>query len=513
MRIRRVVLSGIIAVGIIYMGCSWLTGRFIADNIDHTFYQLNHFLNKHQKFIKLESRYDNYRAGIFSTTLNVTIKITPLDSFHKKSILPSYPLLIKDKIVIYHGPLPWTEIKAFQFKPKIATITYQISKKLAPKLWALADFRSFLSAKINLYYNKNIQLLVKTLPINKINFADRALYNISNGKIALNIEQNFSKFEMDMHLNCLKIRDPKLNLNLSKLNINAHSLPNQNHQLSYQLSSSLGEGTIRLEGAYHNKESIKLHNLDYQARVNNYYENGFYNSNSLSIDNLFLNDKNIHIKDINVSNQNHSKNNSTVFGLVNYRVGKLLIGNQNFGYGNAEFHYHNLPVNSLNLLANYFVDKQNNIPAKDPIELSLNKLHWQNAQGTIDATLSAVLHGGIFNQYNVFSNLSVENIDKLDFSLKIPFNTLTYFLAQVFNLQSPFLNKNSLEDAYQHALLLTTLLKKSPALQVITPTQTAKGCPGIYSDLHYDVTKSKAKINDRILPSQYFFSIIKVLKS
>lgn len=508
MKRRTIAVFIAIALTVIYISLSWLTGKLIAYDIDNKIYQIDEFLNNHQKFIKFQSSYSDYRAGIFSTTLNLKVKVTPFSYFTHKITEDNQTILFNEKVTIYHGPFPWSEIKALRFFPKMAGIFYQMSKKRSPKLWAMANCQPYLSAKMSITYNQDVVLYLTSLPINKINLTETAIYNVSGGSLVLNTNKNFSKFDMSMNFDHLKIKDDKLNIHLSDLNVRGTSLPIKGNNLSYELSSSLSFASINRSDLRHNKESIKFNNINYHTVLNNNFNNGFSNTNKLNIDVIYLHDKhkNILIDDIKIVNENKSNNNSSVFGLVDYRVGKVLIGNQNFGFGCARISYENLPVSSLNLLANYFVEKKALPKQCEGIKLSLDKLYWRNAHGFMEMTLTALLKDITFDGTHSFAGIDKNNVDHIDFSLKIPFNTLTYFLAQTANTGSDEITSKHIHDAHKSTLLLSMLLKKSPSLQIILPQQSKQEKePGIYANFHYNSNKEDAFINDEPVPISLFF--------
>jgi uncharacterized protein YdgA (DUF945 family) len=506
MRRLNLIISIIAILAVIYTALSWYTGNVIANNIDSKIIDIEYNINRHQKLLKFYTSYSDYHQGIFSTTfyLKITAKNALLDDTDPN-------VIFNEQITVYHGPFPWSELKEFNFNPQIASAVYVMTEKNSPKLWQIANYQPFLNAKLTIRYDKSMQFVINTLPVDHINLSDKTLYKISAGHLIVNSDSTFNEFNLTSGLENLKIKDKKLDINLNDFQLELLPSSDQSTNTTYQLTSSIKQLLIDRSLSQQYKRGIELNGISFNSTFEKLAQVGFNFNNILNINKIQLNNylDNIAITDISITNQNKSNDELTLFGNIDSTIGNITLGKQDLGFSGAGISYENLSITANDSIPDN--NMQTSKAEQTYTKLTINKYFWQNAHGVINMNSSMLLNHIDLSKIFFLSDLQQNNIVSLDFSLNIPFAPLIYQFAQIQHPEKNTLSKSDLQYAYQSIMLLSALLQNASPIELIYDATPIKQ-PGIYSTLHYDSINKQATINGKKVKPSQFFSKLKLIQ-
>lgn len=149
MKKSLVAVSVIVALGVVWTGAAWLTGKQLEKHIETAIAQANEQLKASNPQAGLVLGYDNYQRHIFNSTLQIIVKP---DGSAKSSWLNPDQRIVLDEDVS-HGPFPLAQIKTFNLIPSMASVHTQLVKNETTKtLFDMAKGASFVDINTRVGY-------------------------------------------------------------------------------------------------------------------------------------------------------------------------------------------------------------------------------------------------------------------------------------------------------------------------------------------------------------------------
>ncbi|RKS87504.1 uncharacterized protein DUF945 [Orbus hercynius] len=439
--------KGMIALAIIiiliigYIVASWYTGNMIQNQFERKITQLQEKINQNPYLLNVEFQYDDYKKGIFST------------SFHIKVNNPkTHHTLVDDVVIIYHGPLPWSELKAGRFLPKMAAVFYRTSQDGNEKLWQASGDQPFMTLNASIDYYDNINILVANQPINYTDDKGRH-WQTSQNNLVVSIDKQFDNMSLNGSIGQLIMENSSAAI--QRISVN----------------------NLSLSGKYIT-ESDQTHNLDQQFRLDELSLLSRLNNdeNKLSFNKLVLTFENTQIND-------------TLSGKLLTSVDSLSFDQQNLGKGQMLIGY-TFDKNDL--------DKQNMLA-------SLDKFSWHTQQGELNANFAIQIKEVSLKSYK---QLTQDDIVLATSQVNFPLKPLSYLYAQLMNPKQNEPTQNDIDSASQFITVFSQLfLSNSPLIDVNVNSENSDE-NGLFIDLYYSKEKQEARLKGKALTISQFWQAI-----
>lgn len=127
---KSLVAAGIIiALGVVWTGGAWYTGKQLENRIADMVQQANTQLQSSAPQAGVELAYQNYQRGLFSSHLQLVVK--PIAGKATGWLDAGQSLLFDE--VVDHGPFPLTSLKNFNLAPSMASVTTTLVNNDASK--------------------------------------------------------------------------------------------------------------------------------------------------------------------------------------------------------------------------------------------------------------------------------------------------------------------------------------------------------------------------------------------
>lgn len=173
MKKANVALGVVIALGVVWTGASWFTGKQVESNIDQLIDQANQLIAKNYPGSHLQLSKQNYQRHIFSSELQLVWQGS--SDATADSLLPPGKSVILNE-TIDHGPFPLSQLKQFNLLPAAASVHSELVNNDTLKgLFDLSDGQSPVTADTRLGYGKSTATRLNIRPLH---------YSDDTGKVA-----------------------------------------------------------------------------------------------------------------------------------------------------------------------------------------------------------------------------------------------------------------------------------------------------------------------------------------
>ncbi|MDU2480791.1 MAG: YdgA family protein [Klebsiella sp.] len=285
---KSLVAAGIIvALGVVWTGGAWYTGKQLEGRIADMVQQANAQLRSSAPESGLELSYQNYQRGLFSSHLQLVVK--PIAG-QANSWLATGQSVVLDEVVD-HGPFPLASLKTFNLAPAMASVhTTLVKNDASQALFEIAKGNTPFTVDTRIAYSGDSQSAIVLNADEKVTFsggqfqldADRDGKNISlkgqagSGQIdALNeynqkVQLRFVNLTTDGATELAsfneRIGQQKMTLDKLAISVEGNSTLTQdgkgvNSQVNYTVNSLKLQGQDMGSG----KLTLKVDNVDGQA--------------------------------------------------------------------------------------------------------------------------------------------------------------------------------------------------------------------------------------------------------
>ena len=137
---KTVVAVGVVvALGVIWTGASWYTGKQLESRLAEMVAQANGELKRTAPEAGLELSYQNYSRGLFKSHLQLLVK--PAAGTQNGWLEPGQSVVLNE--VVDHGPFPLAQLKKFNLIPSMASVhTELVNNATTKSLFDLAKNQS-----------------------------------------------------------------------------------------------------------------------------------------------------------------------------------------------------------------------------------------------------------------------------------------------------------------------------------------------------------------------------------
>ncbi|MDC9603839.1 YdgA family protein [Xenorhabdus griffiniae] len=208
MKKSLVAVSVVVALGAVWTGASWYTGKKLEDHLDGFIKQANTELAKSFPESGIEWQAKDVKRGIFSSDVRLILNIK--NGVKNADIPPNEEIIFKS--TIDHGPFPISNLKRFNLIPQMASVHAELEKSDAlKKLFNITNEKSLFNLDAKVSYSRALSANIDLIPINHTETTennDQRVLSFSGAKIRADVNRDLSEFSFTVKSDELSFSDP-----------------------------------------------------------------------------------------------------------------------------------------------------------------------------------------------------------------------------------------------------------------------------------------------------------------
>lgn len=353
MKKTKIAIGVVIALGVVWTGTAWYTGKQLEQNMGQVIQDANARINEIVPEGRLHLSYQDYQRGVFSSRLRAVLQSSS-QTEDNSLIKPGQSIVLEEKID--HGPFPFAQLKKFNLIPAMASVHSQLENTDAvKKLFEITKERSIAQIETRVGYDGGTRSDITLLPIDYNNPQTSERFASSGGTI----------------------------------NIRADSQGNK-----VDFSGKLDSVTLTLKNQFDIPVVFTGNGLDIKADTRLSPEGVRIGEQSITLRNLAATVSDIRAFDMQGINGSSSFNaqNSLISGMINYSVNSLNVQDQNFGQGKLVLKLAKFDANAMKAFSENY-NRQTQALMTDPTLRNDPILYQQRASQVFSANLPLLLKG------------------------------------------------------------------------------------------------------------------------
>ncbi|KFC92560.1 putative GTP-binding protein [Kluyvera ascorbata ATCC 33433] len=185
---KTLVAAGIIvALGVVWTGGAWYTGKQLESHIADMVSQANAQLKLSAPEAGLEISYQDYQRGVFSSQLKMVVK--PLAGAENSWLKAGQSVILDESVS--HGPIPLASLKSFNLAPAMASVnTVLVNNEVTKPLFDLAKGQSPFDINTRISYNGDTESAIALKPLDYEKDAEKVTF--SGGDFVLSADSQGS---------------------------------------------------------------------------------------------------------------------------------------------------------------------------------------------------------------------------------------------------------------------------------------------------------------------------------
>ena len=215
---KTLVAAGIIvALGVVWTGGAWYTGKQLESRFAEMVAQANAQLKRTAPEAGLELSYQDYQRGVFSSQLKMVVK--PQAGAQTSWLKPGQSVLLDENVS--HGPFPLASLKSFNLVPAMASVhTVLVNNDVVKPLFDMAKGQSPFDINTRISYNGDTHSDINLKPLNYQNETDKVAF--SGGDFVLKADNQGSLVSLtgeadSGQINAVNEYDQKVQFTFNKL--------------------------------------------------------------------------------------------------------------------------------------------------------------------------------------------------------------------------------------------------------------------------------------------------------
>lgn len=477
MKKTKVAVSVIVALGVIWTGAAWLTGKTIESHMDELVQNANAELTNSVPAAGLKISHKDYRRGVFSSTTQMIIEPTSGNSLLKSG----QSIIINEKID--HGPLPFSRLKHFRLLPVMAaTHSELVNNATLNPLFQITKNVTPLTADTDISYSGAITSDINILPVDFTNEQNGMHVAWSASTTKIDSDTKWDKIKLTSAMNNIAITLPDetnaagaMVFNLSGLNMDINS-----HLAAFDVR--VGEQNVGLKNitiSQNNQSNMKLDGLLIHTQFDA-DDKLLHGNMRYALDNLMLKDQPLGQGQLNIVVSNVSLAALKQFS-DNYKAQtNALLRNPEHIDGDE---YRQILLKNLPLLL------------KDNPELAIAPLSWKNDKGESQFKLSLNFNDPALSSDNPtnVNQIADRTLKALDSKLVINIDMAKEMIKHLLIVEG-----HSESAAESLAAQQVSILSESGRSLKLTTEQNN----AIESSLQY--TAGQVTLNGQVMPLEQF---------
>ncbi|WP_343553575.1 YdgA family protein [Pantoea sp.] len=268
MKKTKVAVGVIVALGVIWTGASWFTGKQLESHMDEMLQNANAQLNAYAPNSRLTLSYQDYQRGVFSSKTKLVVQASSQTN-DNPLLKPGQSIVLNE--TIDHGPFPFAQLKRGILIPSMASVHSELENTDAvKKLFELTDGKSLVTADTRVGYNGATATALNLLAVdyNNAQTGDRLATN--GGTLNISADNKGDKVSLDGDFSSIAVTSKNqvdmpvlFTLNGLKLSGDTHLSPE---------GVRVGDQSIsldKLNASINGQEGLSLENLKTTSSFDN----------------------------------------------------------------------------------------------------------------------------------------------------------------------------------------------------------------------------------------------------
>lgn len=191
MKKSLVAVGVIVALGVVWTGTAWYTGKQLEGRMAEMVGNANTELNKISPEAGLTLSYQDYHRGLFHSSMQLVIK--PAAGKTSAILKPDQSIVFNE--TIDHGPFPFAQLKKFNLLPSMASVhTTLVNNPTTKPLFDIAKGKSFIDAQTRIGYSGDTSSDIDLLPLDYVKGEEKVAF--SGGQFKADIEGKGDKISV-----------------------------------------------------------------------------------------------------------------------------------------------------------------------------------------------------------------------------------------------------------------------------------------------------------------------------
>ncbi|ENB3376412.1 YdgA family protein [Escherichia coli] len=420
-----VAVGVIVALGVVWTGGAWYTGKKIETHLEDMVAQANAQLKLTAPESNLEVSYQNYHRGVFSSQLQLLVK--PIAGKENPWIKSGQSVIFNESVD--HGPFPLAQLKKLNLIPSMASIqTTLVNNEVSKPLFDMAKGETPFEINSRIGYSGDSSSDISLKPLNYEQKDEKVAF--SGGEFQLNADRDGKAISLSGEaqsgrIDAVNEYNQKVQLTFNNLKTDGSStLASFGERVGNQKKLSLEKMTISVEG----KELALLEGMEISGKSDLVNDGKTINSqldyslNSLKVQNQDLGSGKLTLKVGQIDGEAWHQFSQQYNAQTQALLAQPEIANNPELYQEkvTEAFFSALPL----------------MLKGDPV-ITIAPLSWKNSQGESALNLSLFLKDPATTK-EAPQTLAQEvdrSVKSLDAKLTIPVDMATEFMTQVAKLE------------------------------------------------------------------------------
>ncbi|MBP2171309.1 uncharacterized protein YdgA (DUF945 family) [Erwinia toletana] len=259
MKKTKIAVGVVVALGIIWTGGAWFTGKQLESHMDTLVQNANAQLNNIAPDSRLKVSYQDYQRGLFSSHAKLVVQASS-QTEDNALLKPGQSIVLNE--TIDHGPFPFAQLKKFNLIPSMASVHTELENTEAVKgLFEVTKGVSVIQADTRIGYSGATASAITLLPLDYQNATSGQRFAWNGGTLNVDADAQGDKVSFDGNLDSVAITSKNqmgmpvlFTLNGLKATANTHLSPqgvrigDQGIDLKKLTASVNGQEAVTLEG-------------------------------------------------------------------------------------------------------------------------------------------------------------------------------------------------------------------------------------------------------------------------
>ena len=292
---KTLVAAGVvIALGIIWTGGAWYTGKQLESRLGEMISQANEQIKRTAPEASVELSSQNYHRGLFSSQMELVVK--PVEGKENPWFKPGQTIVLHENID--HGPFPLAQLKKLNVIPSMASVhSTLVNNEMTKPLFDIAKGQSPFVAETRIAYSGDTRTDLTLHPLNSEKEGEKVAFSGGEFRISSDKDGN-----------------------------------------AVTVSGEAQSALVDTVNEYGQKIQLSLNNLKTEGSTQLASFNERVGSQKVTLDKLAISIENKEMAVIEGMNLNGksevAKDNKTINSQLDYTIQSLKIQNQEMGSGN-----------------------------------------------------------------------------------------------------------------------------------------------------------------------------------